>query len=333
MRICICGGGALGHVCAGVLSSQDGVELSIYSGHPERWGNTITVTDLNGKRYEASIVKISSNPAEVVSNQDIVLFCLPGFMIERTLKAIKPFLGAASVGTVVSSTGFFFFAHNILDERTKLFGFQRVPYISRVVEYGKTANLLGYKQGLFVVLENFANQEAFRLQLEKLFLTPVTLLKSFYEVSLTNSNPILHTGRLYTLFKGKEDFVFDHKILFYKEWTDEASQMLIDMDAEFFVLLEKLGVSSIPSLLDYYESTDAKSLTHKISSIPAFQTIESPMIEESGGWIVDFRSRYFTEDFPFGLRWIKELAEKYNIDTPIIDEVFEWGMKRIQTNI
>ena len=329
MKICICGGGSLGHVCAGVLSSHKDVELSIFSGHPERWGRSITVTDLNGEQYKARITRVSSKPEEVISGQDIILFCLPGFLIEKTLKEIKPYIGGAAVGTVVSSTGFFFFAHDVLENDTRLFGFQRVPYIARVAEYGKTATLLGYKPSLDVALENISNREAFRSILERLFVTPVNLLTSFYEVALTNSNPILHTGRLYTMFKGKEDTVFDHKILFYKEWSNEASQKLIDMDAEFFKLLDNLGVSSIPSLLDYYESEDAASLTRKISSIPAFQTIESPMVEVHGGWKTDFKSRYFTEDFPFGLRWIKELAETHKIDTPVIDEVYAWGMSRI----
>ena len=62
---------------------------------------------------------------------------------------------------------------------------------------------------------------------------------------------------------------YDHNILFYKEWTDAASQLLIDMDNEFMTLLTVLGVSfkAVPSLLDYYESVDAASLTRKISSI------------------------------------------------------------------
>ena len=103
------------------------------------------------------------------------------------------------------------------------------------------------------------------------------------------------------------------------------------MDDEFMMLLDKLPVEkeSIPRLLDYYESYDAASLTHKISNIAAFQTITSPMKEVEGGWIPDFESRYFTEDFPYGLRFIKELAQEYNIDTPTIDKVYNWGMERI----
>lgn len=325
MKICICGGGSLGHVCAGVMASQEDVEMNILSGHPDRWQKTITVTDLDGKQFVAKINRISSKPEEVVAGQDIVLLCLPGYLIEKTLRDIKPFVGQASVGTVVSSTGFFFFAHDILGKDAKLFGFQRVPFISRVAEYGKTANLLGYKSSLAAVLENIEDSESFRRDLERLFITPVTLLGSFYEVALSNSNPILHTGRLYSMFHGRENELFDHNILFYKEWTDEASQLLIDMDAEFFRLLEKLNVHSLPTLLDYYESTDAASLTRKIQSIPAFQTITSPMKQVDGGWMVDFGSRYFTEDFPYGLRWIKTMVIDNNLETPNIDMVFEWG--------
>jgi len=329
MKICICGGGSLGHVCAGVMASQEDVELNILSGHPDRWQRTITVTDLDGKQFVAKINRISSKPEEVVTGQDIILLCLPGYLIEKALCDIKPFAGKAAVGTVVSSTGFFFFAHDILGKDAKLFGFQRVPFISRVAEYGKTANLLGYKSSLAAVLENIEERESFRRDLERLFMTPVTLLSSFFEVALSNSNPILHTGRLYSMFHGREDEVFDHNILFYKEWTDGASQLLIDMDAEFFHLLDKLNVHSLPTLLDYYESTDAGSLTRKIKSIPAFQTITSPMAEVEGGWKADFKSRYFTEDFPYGLRWIKELTDKHQIETPSIDKVYQWGMNRI----
>ena len=329
MKICICGGGSLGHVCAGVLASQFGVTLNILSGHPDAWQKEVVVKDMAGKTYSGTIQRVSSSPKEVVEGQDIILFCLPGFLIEKTLREIHPFIGSAAVGTVVSSTGFFPFAHEILGTDAKLFGFQRVPFIARVSEYGRFARLLGYKPNLAVVLENIEDGESFRKELERLFLTPVTLLENFYEVALSNSNPILHTGRLYTMFHGHEKEVFERNPLFYGEWTDEASQLLIDMDAELFTLLKKLGVTSLPTLLDYYESYDAASLTRKLQSIPAFQTILSPMKQVEGGWMVDFGSRYFTEDFPFGLKSIYDAAHASQVSCPNIDRVYNWGINCI----
>lgn len=329
-RLCICGGGSLGHVCAGVLSSQEDVQVNIFTQHPERWSNQIQVKDINERIFKGRLNVVSSNPEEAVKDCDIVLLCLPGYAIETTLKSIKPYVQDCVVGSIVCSTGFFFAAHKILGERQRLFGFQRVPYIARTEKYGQSANLLGYKPQLAIATENIERAEDFRVLVERLWSTPTKLLTSYYEVSLTNSNPILHTGRLYSMWKDWNGEVFDHNILFYKEWTNEASQTLIDMDAEFMQLLAVLPVSkgAIPPLLEYYESTDAESLTRKISSIKAFQNITSPMKSVENGWIPDFESRYFTEDFPYGLKIIVDLAKEKNINCPHINKVFEWGMSK-----
>lgn len=331
MKICICGGGGLGHVCAGVFASQ-GHTVNILSGHPQQWSKNIIVKDNDGKEYSGPLNVVSDSPESVISDSDIALLCVPGYLIEETLLKIKPYLNEKTkLGAIVSSTGFFFQAHKVLDDKYCLFGFQRVPYISRVNEYGKSAYLLGYKQSLNVAIENCDTPQVFASELSNLFMTPVNVLNSFYEASLTNSNPILHTGRLYTMWGTHEVKPIAEQSLFYAAWTDEASQCLIDMDSEFMQLLSVLGVKKgvIPSLLDYYESTDAKSLTAKIRSIEAFKTIKSPMIRTEDGWIPDYGSRYFTEDFPFGLKFIKDLMEKHNIPSPTIDKVYHWGISRI----
>ena len=329
-KVCICGGGSLAHVCAGVLSSQPEVEVNIFTRKPELWSHQLEVTDSRGKVYNGNLNIISNSPDEALKDCDIVFLCLPGFAIEGTLNSIKPYVGNAVVGSIVCSTGFFFAAHRILGEDARLFGFQRVPYIARTKKYGHTANLLGYKPQLAIAVENVKDNEAFRQLVETLWMTPVKLLGSHYEVSLTNSNPILHTGRLYSMWKDWDGEVYDHNILFYKEWTNEASQMLIDMDAEFMQLLDVLPVTkgAIPSLLEYYESHDEGSLTRKITSIPAFRNITSPMKEVDGGWVPDFESRYFTEDFPYGLKFIVDLAKEKNINCPNLNKVFEWGMSK-----
>lgn len=333
MKITICGGGSLGHVCAGVFASQRDVDVNIFTQQPNRWNKEITTIDNEGKIYSGKLNIVSSDPNLCIKGSDIVFLCLPGFAIERVLREIKPYLSEDTiVGSIVSSTGFFFKAHEIFGfDNTKLFGFQRVPYIARTKEYGSSAYLLGYKKELAIATENVDDVCKFKDDVAKLFLTPTKLLNNYYEASLTNSNPILHTGRLFSMWHNWCGEEYDHNILFYKEWTEEASQMIIDMDAEFMALLEKLPVdkSLIPTLLGYYESFDATSLTKKISSIEAFQTITSPMIKSEGGWVPDFSSRYFTEDFPHGLKYIVDLAKQNNVSIPIIDKVYEWGISKM----
>ena len=333
MKLTIIGGGGLGHVCAAVASSQIDCHVSLLTGHPQMWGSMVTAEDPEGRIYSGILEKISSEASEVIPEADIVLLCLPGYLIEKTLQEIKPLVGKhTSVGSIVSSTGFFIFAHRILPNSVPLFGYQRVPYISRVKEYGHSSYLLGYKKELALAVENHPNPEMLRGQLERLFLTPTVLLQNYYEAALTNSNPILHTGRLYSMWHQWDGTPYDHQILFYREWDIPSAQKLIDMDKEFLLLLQCLPVREgvIPSLLDYYESSDAKSLTAKIQSIASFQNIVAPMKQIDGGWAPDFGSRYFIEDFPFGLKLIKDLAVEHSLSTPNIDIVLEWGMRVAQ---
>ena len=331
MKICICGGGNLGHVTAGFLSSQDDLQVSLLTTKPERWAKYLEVVDVNGKTFKGKLDRISSDPKDVIPGVDIVLVCLPGFAIHEELCNIAPYLDNKTwVGTVVSSTGFFFEAMNVLPKNQPLFGFQRVPFISRVINYGHVAELKGYKESLSVAVEQTDKKEEVRATLEKLFMTTTKLLDSYYEVSLSNSNPLLHTARLYTMWKDwKPGMSYDRNPEFYCDWTVEAAELLIAMDEEFQALLKKIGLKegAIPPVLKYYESTDAESLTRKLRSIPAFKGILSPMVlNKFGKYEPDFNSRYFIEDFPFGMRFIVETAEIYKQDVPTILKVYKWGL-------
>lgn len=198
---CICGGGALGHVIAGFLSAKGKVRVNILTSKPALWCKQIDILTPDDNILKGKIQNISSDPKDVVTNADIVLLCLPGFLIQEELLRIKSCLKAgAFVGSVFSSTGFFFEAKKILDEKNPLWGFQRVPFIARVKEYGYSANLLGYKESYNIAVEHTNDdlKECFRQFIEEAFERPTNLLKNYLEASLTNSNPILHTSRLYT---------------------------------------------------------------------------------------------------------------------------------------
>jgi len=56
------------------------------------------------------------------------------------------------------------------------------------------------------------------------------------------------------------------------------------------------------------------------------------MVQTDKGWIPDITSRYFTEDFMFGLSRIVKLIQEKNIDSENIDKVYEWGNRMIQTD-
>ena len=129
-----------------------------------------------------------------------------------------------------------------------------------------------------------------------------------------------------------EGVIYSRNPQFYAEWTLEASTLLLQMDEELQQLLPVLGLPKgcIPPILDYYEAADAESLTQKLRSIKAFQGILSPMKAVEGGFVPDFSSRYFTEDFPYGMRFMVETAKQYHAAIPTIWKLYQWGAHKIQ---
>ena len=125
--------------------------------------------------------------------------------------------------------------------------------------------------------------------------------------------------------------MFSRIPLFYEEWTEEAAQLYIQMDDELQALLERLPVrkGSIATVLDYYESVDARSLSKKLRSIEAFKGILAPVKKVEGGYVPDFQSRYFTEDFPYGLQIVQRLTHQHGVDSPVIDQVLQWGLSHL----
>jgi hypothetical protein len=334
IKLCICGGGALGHVTAGFLSAGNKAEINILTTKPEQWSHAVELVDPDNKRLKGSINRISDDPGMVVPGCDIVLLCLPGFAIENELRKISPYLSAYQyIGSVVSSTGFFFMARDILPDDARLFGFQRVPFIARVNEYGKSAYLLGYKKELKVAGYNIPDMDRLSALLSELFNTPVTALENYLEAALSNSNPLLHTVRLFSLFRDYvPGMVYPKHYLFYEEWDDHTSSLLLDCDNEFHKILHALNISGNANLplLKYYKSEDAASLTNKIRSIKAFKGLKSPMIKiKENEFVPNLKSRYFTEDFPYGLAILKMIADKCNVAVPQIDKVLDWGKKII----
>ena len=63
-RICICGGGNLGHVVAGYLAAQGHCEVDLLTRHPERWKGELLVHTPEGETLHGQIHHISSHPDE-----------------------------------------------------------------------------------------------------------------------------------------------------------------------------------------------------------------------------------------------------------------------------
>lgn len=330
-RVCICGGGSLGHVVAGYVAAHGGVEVNVLTRHPRLWSEALSVTTPGGATLTGKLHLVTDDASQALRDARVVLLCLPGYAIRPQLGVLAPLLRPGQlVGTVFSSTGFFFEAQEILPPHVGLWGFQRVPFIARTLHYGHKAALLGYKSAHKIAVERAGEADKARLclRLEQILGQPVELLANHYEASFTNSNPILHPSRLHTLFsQWTPQVYYPMRPLFYEDWTDEASRLLIALDEELFALLGQLPVTPgfLTPILPYYESDSPQALTRKLRSIAGFRGILTPMVERPQGWQPQLSSRYFQEDFHHGLRYICQEARRRGVATPISDRVLSWG--------
>ncbi len=328
LNVTVCGGGNLGHSISGKLSQIPNVEVSVLTSKPSLWNRNFKIIENNGEVSFAKIKRISNKPSDVISsNTHLVLIAVPSFLISGLITQIKPFVSSETwIGSVQCSGGFFLQMQDLFPKHQRVFGFQRVPYIARIKEYGESVYLKGYKDSLKIAsIEE--DTVCLLEQLKTLFQIPVSELASFWEVTLTNSNPILHPARLYDLFKDWGiDVFYQEEPLFYEAWTDRASENLVKCDQELALIFEKLGIPKIPTILEHYGVNSEKELTHKLSTIQAFQGIRLELIKTPNGYIPDFTHRYFIEDIPFGLALIYKIAKVLEIETPMLDEIYTWAL-------
>lgn len=208
------------------------------------------------------------------------------------------------------------------------FGIERVPAIARLVQKGKTAKSIGYRDELHIAALPRGNAEKCAEVISGLFEMPCKVIPNYLNLTMTPSNPILHTTRLRTLFGDWQPGVtYDSVPLFYEQWDDASSELLIACDEEVQEICRALPafqLEHVKSLRIHYKSPTVEAMTRKISSIVAFKGLTTPTVEVDGKFIPDLHSRYFTADFSYGLTIIKQVAVFAGVTTPNIDATMQW---------
>ncbi len=331
MKITVIGGGNIGTLMAGEMAFR-GHDVTVFSSKPERWSEKITILGTNHEEVMTGQLKrITDNLEEAVRGAQLIWITLPAQMFAEFAKKMIPYVEPGQmVGIVPGSGGAEFAFRGVLDKGGILFGLQRVHSIARLKEYGHSVYMLGRKKRLEVGTIPADKASGISELIQEVLDMPCIPLPNYLCVTLTPSNPILHTTRLYTMFRDYvPGMVYPKNFLFYEEWTNDSSEMLLACDAELQELCNRipLELQDVVSLRVYYESDTPEAMTKKISGILAFQGLESPMLPISQGWVPDFQSRYFTTDFPYGLKLIRDVAHIFGMACPNIQRVWDWYCK------
>ncbi len=329
MKITIVGGGNIGTQFA-VHCAEKNHEVTIFTSQPDLFSQTLSIVDENGAiTHQGDIHLATQDPQMAFQYADLILVTVPAMIMKSA--AEKIFIHAredAIIGVVPGNGGSECAFSKCIQRGNIFFGIERVPAIARLVQKGKIVKSTGYRDELHIAAFPKNAGVVCANIVSRIFDMKTVIIPNFLNLTMTPSNPILHTSRLYSLFfDWHNGMVYKSVPLFYEEWNDHSSELLLLCDAEVQAIcraLPELELKFVKSLKDHYESWTVEAMTKKISTIQAFKGIKTPMIAVDGGFVPDLHSRYFTADFSYGLSIIKQIAEFAKVNTPTIDMILGW---------
>ncbi len=331
-KITIVGGGNIGTQFA-VHCAEKGHEVIISTSKPESFSHELVVQNQRGEAIHKGKIKCATSDDEIAFlNADVIFVTLPAYCMKDIADRIAVYANEnMSIGLIPGTGGGECAFSKCISKGAAVFGMQRVPSVARLVEYGKRVCAVGYREKLHVAALPKSKCKECAALVASIFGVECAEVPEYLNLTLTPSNPILHTTRLRSIFEEYKDGVtYDAIPLFYEEWSDETSRLLFKCDDEVQQIcraLNEFDLSYVKSLKLHYESATPEALTAKIRSIEGFKGLPTPSVLKDGKYIPDLTSRYFTADFSYGLTIINQIADLLNLSVPNIRETMDWYKK------
>ena len=329
MKITIVGGGNIGTQFA-VHCAEKQNDVFIYTSTPELFDSCLNIVDdLGATTHEGKIKAATDDPETAFRDADMIIVTFPSAMMEGIAEIIYAHTDTGTIiGVVPGSGGCECAFKKCIERGNAFFGIERVPAIARLVQKGKTVRSVGYRNELHVASFKQKDQDKCCTLIQDIFDIKCVPIPNYMNLTLTPSNPILHTTRLFRLFKDYSENTFYSSLpLFYEEWDNETSELLFVCDDEVQSIckaLPEFQLDYVKSLKEHYESPTVSEMTKKISGIEAFKGLKTPAVKTENGFIPDLHSRYFTSDFSYGLSIIRQIAHFAGVSVPNIDRITEW---------
>lgn len=329
MNITIVGAGNVGTQLA-VHCAEKGNRVTFYTSKPDMIEKHLCIVDESGNVIRTGEIEgATSEAAEAFLEAEVIFITMPAYCMNDIAYKILPFVRVGmKIGLIPGTGGGECTFRKHMEQGAIIFGLQRVPSVARLVEYGKKVCATGYRKELHVgTLPGRYAKECSNMIAELLDM-PCVVLPNYLNLTLTPSNPILHTTRLKVLFQDYNKGVgYDRIPLFYEEWDNESSELLLKCDNEVQKIcaeLREFDLREVKSLRIHYESETAEQLTNKIKSIKGFKGLKTPMIQSGDKFFPDLESRYFIADFPYGLAILVQIAEFIGVEVKNMKETLEW---------
>lgn len=331
MKVTIVGGGNLG-ILMGAAFAHRGNEVTIRTSRPEKFSKELEAYDKRDKLvYKGIIAKITSRWNEAIEGADVVWVTVPPQMFVETAKQMEPYVSKGQMIGIIPGAGAAEFAFKgIIDKGARFFGLARVPSIARVKEVGKSAYLLGPAPELLVGSIPARNARQICDEIQPLYSMNCRPVANYLAIAFTPSNPVLHTSRIYSMFK---DYIpgnhYPENELFYEKWTIDGAEVLMNCSDELQQLCKAIPMDlrDVESMQARHGVRNPEELAAKICSLDRLKGLYSPVVKDELGYVPDFNSRYFASDFTYGIKIMIEVADLFDVPTPTMDTIWKWYQK------
>lgn len=361
LKVAICGGGRTGHLNAILFKQLPNVQVSMLTSNLEIIEQHARHTPMqallpDGSTLDARLDRVTTDARTAVEDADIVIITVPAHARPQTLQAIAPHLSSSKpvyVGAIPGFCGFDWLAEATLADRPNLviWGMKDVPHTAFELTPGRSIKMGGGKSRLYVATHARESQES-RQRLEEmltvLYGPCVTMLDHYLEITLTPGNPIMHSSVIYGLigpFGQWHRKIFPQRMCWWTECPELGAYFLERMDQESqdlcAVISQRMGIdlSSVKSLkqeiVEAYgeQIRDQSSMLSILRTNQAYNDILAPMVPADGnraGYVIERESRAFNEDVAYGLVLLVEMAKRFELKVPYIEEVLQWSVAYMQ---
>mmetsp|Transcript_13972 Transcript_13972/g.18946 ORF Transcript_13972/g.18946 Transcript_13972/m.18946 type:complete len:306 (-) Transcript_13972:77-994(-) len=229
---------------------------------------------------------------------------------------------------------------DIKNKNLTIFSLQYVPFICKVINYGKDINIIGPKKHLYVASYPLERVHYVGAVLTHCYWIPSVPVPGFLNMTLCPSNQIIHPGRIYGFFKDwdmKTPFEASKMPKLYEDLDDVSANEIQYLDDEIQAIKKAL-VAKFPDLMlpqiipisdricSMYDGqiSDKSSLKRIFNTNTGYSRVPFPMVpvdkKDPSKVVLNRQARFFWEDVPFGLVILKDIGQIMGVKTPHCDK-------------
>lgn len=350
LNIVVSGGGRMGHLYVGLLSQLPNVRVSWHTRRAEAIKANMPAEgmslDVEGVGTVCAVPrKVSSDPAELLSDADVILLTQTANGRPDVLRAMAPWLPTdrkVFLGGSPGCGGFDWLVEAIIGRRPNVvtWAFRSVPWNCPSIDVGRAASAIGRKTTVYVGFADGVTKGDRAQTLEMLnamFDMPIEELGHFLDITLSPKS-IMHPSVLYGLMGPYSQWSgnpFPERI---RWWTDlsrlgayilarcDSEQQMIVHAAEAALGIKLPGAGPLKEkLAETYAPHIGQSdtLLNVLRTNSAYRSF-IPFVQVDGGYVFDTRMPGLQEDIFFGLALLIALADRLNVNVPHLREVMDF---------